>query len=375
MKIANFVMIVAVAVLTVGCGSEGQTKKAGGDKATSSKEFGGGIANKNGDKLPAFSLATSEYPSWSTFMVAGKARLINPEQGGEHGELEKKWGIDVVLQVKDYDPCLTLYGNGQVDAVCMTNMDSLNPALGRPSTAIMPTSTSAGADKVIAVGVDKVEDLKGVKVHGLSRSVSEYVFVRGLESKGLLPNDFQFVSLDPAPAATALQTKSNDVRAICVWNPFALQTLRLVPDAKVIMDSTACPEEVIDQVVVANESLKKEGGDKFACCLCDIFYRVCKAMDEPKTSDATYKALGEDFSNLNVEDMKLCCQETSFYKTPEAGIKLYSSSKFKDTMNTVIDTCKKIHVLEEKAPTVGYSDPNTQLNFDTQYMKRVQDGK
>lgn len=358
-KIAIFGLLLAASVLPLACNKKPE------------------VSENTAERLPVFSLATSEHPSWSTFMVAGKAGLINPDEGGEPGTLEKKWGVDIVLYVKDYDPCLTMYGNGSVDAVCMTNMDSLNPAIGRPSTTIMPTSTSVGADKVIGVGFDTkgqhvANFLKGKKTYGLSKSVSEYVFVRGLQVMELSPKDFQFVNLEPSAAATALQTGSNDVKNICVWNPYALQTLRTQKSAQTVFDSSLIPEEIIDQVVVANEALKREGGENFACCVCDVFYEVNKRMADPKSADVTLKALGENFSNLPVEDMKICVTETRFYGTPEAGIKLYSSDPFRKTMGTVVTTCQQIGVLDaDKAPSIGYGDPNSQLNFETKYMKKV----
>lgn len=321
-------------------------------------------------------------------MVAGKAGLINPKKGGEPGSLEKKWGVDIVLEVKDYDPCLALYGSGTVDAVCMTNMDALNPALGRSSTAIMPTSTSYGADKIIAIGWDdtlRFEDqlemaphvakfLKGKKCYGLAKSVTEYSWVRGLERMGLDPKKFAFVNLEPAAAATAMQTGSNDVQVIGVWNPYALQTLRTQKKARVVFDSRLIREEIIDMVVVANASLEKKGGQDFACCVCDVFYEVSRrlASDKAWVSDATFKALGADFSNLGVEDMKLCCKETQFYSTPADGIKLFDDARFQNTMKIVVSTCQKIGVLDDgKSPTLGYNNKDTQLNFSTEYMKLV----
>lgn len=356
-RIATFVLAAVAAAGLLGC------KGGDGDKK---------VSDGGGEKLPVFSLATSEYPSWSTFVVAAKAGLINPKEGGEPGSLEKKYGVDIVLHVKDYDPCLTMYGSGTVDAVCMTNMDALNPSLTRSSTAILPTSTSAGADKVIAVGVPDVKGLKGQKVYGLSKSVSEYLFVRGLQVKELSPKDFQFVNLEPSAAATAIQTGSNDVKAVCIWNPFALQTLRTQPNAKVLFDSTVIPEEIIDMVVVSNDALKKDKGEDFAACVCETFYEVNKRLADPKSADVTYQALGAEFSNLGVADMKLCCKETSFYATPEAGIKLFSSPKYPETMKTVVTTCQQIGVLEGgKAPTLGYGDGSKQLNFETKFMKKV----
>jgi hypothetical protein len=327
--------------------------------------------------LPAFSIAASEYPSWSTFMVAAKAGLINADQGGKHGTLEEKWGCDVVLSSKDYDTCLTMYGSGIVDAVCITNIDALKPSLTILSTAILPTSTSASADKVIAVGIESIDDLKGQKVYGLSKSVSEYLFVRGLQTEGLLPENYSFNHLDPAAAATSLQTGSNEVKAICVWNPFALQTTRTVPNSKVLFDSSVIPEEIIDMVIMSNVALEKVGSQEFACCVCDVFYTVCSKIDAPESSDATLKALGEDFSHLSVEDMKICATETAFYKTPDAGIKLFSGESLPAKMKTVVETCKLIKILDDVEPSLAYGKSGDQvhLNFDPQYMERSKTGK
>jgi len=341
--------------------------------APEASEDGGSDAVVTTGDLPAFSITASEYPSWSTFMVAAKAGLINPDQGGDYGPLEIKYGVDVVLQVKDYDPCLTMFANGACDATCMTNMDALNPALGRASTAICPTSQSLGADKVIAVGFKSVQDLKGQKVYGLAKSVSEYLFVRGLEQQGENPTDYEFANLDPGAAATALQTGSSDVKAIDVWNPFALQTLRTAKGSTTIFDSTVIPGEIVDMIVIGNDSLAKEGGTNFATCLCDIFYQVSKNLNssDSAVADATLTALGEDFSNLPLADMRIVIKETQFYATPQDGTSLYTSDQFKETMKTVVSTCQKIGVLEDKTPTIGYGDASAQLNFDPQYMEAV----
>lgn len=79
---------------------------------------------------PSFSLAWSEYPSWSVFGVAHMQKLIDGA-AGKQGPIEKKWNVDIVLKEAEYDPCLTMYGAGQADAVCITDMDVLNPATSR----------------------------------------------------------------------------------------------------------------------------------------------------------------------------------------------------------------------------------------------------
>jgi ABC-type nitrate/sulfonate/bicarbonate transport system substrate-binding protein len=364
MKITNFALIASVIMLMAGCG--GETKPT----STSPNEAVTAVSGGN-QKMPSFSVASSEYPSWSTLMVAAKAGLINGEKGGKPGVLEKKWNVDVVLEVKDYDPCLAMFANGAVDAVCMTNMDSLNPALGRPCTAICPTSTSVGADKVIAVGYKTPEELKGQKVFGLAKSVSQYSYVRELKKRGLNPAEYPFENLDPAAAATALQSSSGEIKAICVWNPYALQTLRTNPRSTTICDSSEIPEEIIDMIVMGNDSLKKEGGENFAALLCDTYYAVCDKLNDSdqKVADATLTAIGEDFSKLPLDDMRIVVKETRFYDTPAKGKALFTSAAYKETMKIVVDTCVEIGVLENTLPSIGYNDEGKQLNFSTKYME------
>src|SRR3989339_705678 len=78
--------------------------------------------------VPSFTLAVSEYPSWSgTFLTACDIGLIDGEQG-KMGPMEKKWNVDIVVKDTDYDSCITLFTNGNVDAACLTNIDSLAPS-------------------------------------------------------------------------------------------------------------------------------------------------------------------------------------------------------------------------------------------------------
>lgn len=361
MKLRNF-LLVALALLplltTIGCNQSTTTK-------VESKTV---VAD-----MPEFTLWASEYPSWSTFAVAQKAGLIG-KPGGVPGTLEKKWGVRMKLEMKDYDPCIAAYGAGTIDAVCMTNIDSLNPSMGRPSTAIMPTSTSAGADKVIAVGFKTIEELKGHITYGLDKSVSRYNHYRGLEIKGFSPDEFKFENFDPAAVASAIQTKSEKVKAGSIWNPYALQTVRSSNDIDVLWTSELIPEEIVDMVVMANDALKRPGGEKFACLVCDVQYTVCNKMNDEKTADITFKALGEDFCKLDVPDMKICCHETSFYASPEDGIKLFKNPNFQNNkMPKVIQTCHNIKILEgPEQPTIGWDDETKQLNFSTKYMAMMQ---
>lgn len=320
-----------------------------------------------GKGKPVFKLAWSEYPSWSVFGVAEDEGLIDGREGFL-GTLETRWEVDIVLNLRDYDICIAEYGASTADAVCITNMDILLPSVSRPAVCILPTSTSLGADACIAVGVDGIDALAGKTTYGLQKSVSQYCFERVLEVNGKNPSDFPFKNMDPGAAATAMQTDQSEVQAIMVWNPFVMATLRKRPDAKVLFDSSAIPEEIIDMVVIGKDSLAKEGGERFANALLDAFYSVNKLIDSSETREPTLVALGARFSQLGAADMEIVVQQTEFYNTPAKGLALLTGDKFiQDTMPAVADFLMT-HEMADSVPSFGVNAPDAQLNFDTQFL-------
>jgi NitT/TauT family transport system substrate-binding protein len=327
-----------------------------------------------GAASPSFSLAWSEYPSWSVFGVAHVQKIIDG-RSGRLGPVEKKWNVDIVLKEAEYDPCLSMYGSAQCDAVCITDMDVLNPSLSRPSVIILPTSTSYGADALIVENsITDIKALRGKKVYGLAKSVSEYCFVRNLELLGEKETDFNFSNMDPGAAAVAMQQKQKDIQAIVVWNPFVLETLNKRKDVKVLFDSTKIPNEIIDCVAVAQASLDKPGGKDFACAVIETFYEVNKRLADPKTGDDTLVALGEKFSHLNLESMKKVVQQTKFYSTPKDGLAVLTGSDLPQIMKRVVDFCVT-HEITPKAPKVAYGSKeqasDAALRFDPSYIKMV----
>lgn len=322
---------------------------------------------------PSFTLAWSEYPSWSTFGVAHEYGLINGREG-KLGPIEKRWGVDIVLKEADYDSCLVMYGAGQTDAVAITNMDVLPPSLSLRSVAVLPTSTSYGADALIVPNsVTSLSQLRGKKVYGLAKTVSEYMFVRNLEKNGEQEGDYTFSNMDPAAAALAMQQRNDNIAAIAVWNPFVLQTLRKRSDVHVLADSTSIPGEIIDMVVVSEKSLNRRGGKKFAAAVVDTFYAVSNLVENPATSDDATLALGEKFSNLGLADMREVLKATQFYKTPQDGLAVFNGQQLRKTMTTVVEFCVSHDVVDRK-PTVGYGakGKRVRLRFDPSFMQQVQ---
>lgn len=351
----------------------GVTGLTGCENSASKPNDKAGTPNASSEPPPVFSLAWSEYPSWSVFGVAETKGLLDGAEGSM-GEMERKWNVDIVLKQLDYDPCLQAYGASTVDAVCMTNMDSLAPSISRPSVGILPTSTSVGADACIVVGIDSIEALKGKETFGLERSVSQYCFERVLELNNQKPADFIFKNMDPGAAAQAMQLKDASISSIMVWNPFVMSTLRARSDSKVLFDSSAIPEEIIDMVVVSKDSLAKKGGPNFAYAIIETYYEINKLMGDPKTSDETLIAIGSKFSSLGLEDMKKVVEQTRFYKNADEALALLKGDKFqKETTPKVVEFCVS-HGMVEKAPTVGFGQADAQFNIDPSFLEAIKAG-
>jgi hypothetical protein len=131
--------------LIVGCGGSSDTT-GGGDA----------VEPEPAAPLPVFSFAWSEHPGWSMFAVAQDRSLLNGDAGST-GTIEDRWGVDIELKKADYQQGITDFANGAVDAVCITNADSLAPSLKRPCVAILPTSKGAhGASESTAVADDTI---------------------------------------------------------------------------------------------------------------------------------------------------------------------------------------------------------------------------
>jgi len=317
---------------------------------------------------PSFTLAWSEYPSWSAFGVLHEAGILNGAKG-KLGSVERKWNVDIVLEEMDYDSTIQLYASGRADAVCITNMDILSPSLSLSSVAILPTSTSHGADALIVSDkIKNLNDLKGVEVAGLDLSVSSYTFDSNLELKGESPDHYKFVNMDPGTAA--LQFQQGQLDAIVVWNPFVLDTLEKRNDSRVMFDSTTIPGEIIDMVVANKASLSKPKGREFALAVIDAFYELNKMLADPAEGDDTLIALGEKFSNLGLSSMKKVVQQTKFYSTPSAAIELFEGGELKTTMEKVVNYCIKRQLIEQW-PSIKYGKGDADLIFDAYYIKAV----
>lgn len=334
---------------------------------------------------PTFSLAWSEYPSWSIFGVAEVLGLLNGEEGLK-GSIEEKWNVDVTLNLLLYLECMNAYGSRTVDAACLTNMDSMILASTRATVVPQGTSTSYGADKLI-VGRDitDIRQLKGVNVNGEALSVAQYVYWRNVELAGEDPVDYPFANMGNADAGVAMRQDS--VKAVQIWNPDALQLLTDRPELRVLADSRSIPGEVVDMIAFGKDTVDRPGGANFVYAVIDTYYEVTAALEDPEQRDFVTVELGKRFSNLNLVSMRKCLQQTLLYDTPAKGLALMTGGQLFPTgdvetngnleaINRRVAEAVVRFRLVESVPTIGYGPKqegaeDVQIRFDPSYLQHV----
>ena len=98
-----------------------------------------------------------------------------------------------------------------------------------------------------------------------------------------------------------------------------------------------------------------------------------KLLEAPDTRDEALIALGEKFSNLDLQSMRKVVQQTKFYKTPKEADALFTSSRMKEVMQLVVKFCvnKKIVPREPKIEFGHKKGAKVNLRFDVSYIRRV----
>lgn len=326
-------------------------------------------------EAPQFTLAVSESPSWSgTFLTAWDIGLIQGE-AGKLGPIESKWNVDLVIKKADYIACMLLFLEGSADAICLTNVDSLPLSTSRKAVAILPTSTSAGADAcIVQPSIDNIQSLKNVTIKGLAGSVSEYIFDKCIEALGENPKDFTFESLDPSEVGTELQ--SGSIEAGMTWNPVLMETLNAKPKLKRLFDSSLIKNHIVHMVVAAQDSMAKPNADAFGYALCDTYFSICKMMLKKETTDQILPEMGKRVANLGLQDMHTIVTETQFYLTPSRALKLFEGETLPKLMREEIIPWSTNKGLLEKndLPKIAFDNSHSaNLIFDSQYIQKIAD--
>jgi len=269
----------------------------------------------------------SDWPGWVAWEVG----------------IEKGWfkeaGVDVRFNWFDYVASMDAFAAGKLDAVAMTNGDTLvTGATGAKGVMYLINDYSAGNDMVIAApGIASVKDLKGKKVGVEIGFVSHLLLLDALKQSGLTEADVELVNVPTNETPQVLA--SGQVDAIVAWQPNSGSALKLVPGSTAVFTSADQPGLIYDVLAVTPESLstRREDWKK----VMTVWYRIVDYIKDPKTHEDAVSIMAsrvgvpaEEYKEFIKGTRILTLEEAKGYMGTEAGFSsLAGSSKISDDFN------------------------------------------
>ena len=277
----------------------------------------------------------SDWPGWVTWEIAIEKNMFKEE------------GVEVEFEWFDYVASMDAFAAGQLDAVAMTNGDTLvTGATGAQSVMILINDYSNGNDMVVAKpGIKSIKALKGKKIGVEIGFVGHLLLLNALEKNGLTEKDVELVNVPTNETPQVLA--SGDVDAIVAWQPNSGQALKLVPGSKRVYSSSDEPGLIYDVLAVSPSSLAKNRAEWKK--VLKVWYRAVDFLQNPKTraeavsimaarvglKPAEYEGFIEGTKILTLEEAKKHIKKTNDFKS------LYGSSKISDDFNVANEVYKK----------------------------------
>ena len=229
--------------------------------------------------LPAapLKIAYSDWPGWVAWEVAIQKGWI------------KQAGVDAEFLWFEYGPSMEAFTAGKVDAVMVTNGDSLvTGANGAKNVVIMLTDYSNGNDMIIAKpGIKTVKELKGKKL-GLEVGVVEHLMLlNALKKNGLTESDLTIVNTPTGQTPQVLA--SGQVDAVAAWQPNAGQALKALAGSTAIYTSADEPGLIYDTITVSPQSLAQRRADWVK--LVSLWDKVLAYIQDPSTKADALKIM------------------------------------------------------------------------------------
>lgn len=281
----------------------------------------------NAHAAPPLKIGYSDWPGWVAWQVA----------------IDKGWfkeaGVDVKFEWFDYSASMDAFAAGKLDAVGMTNGDTLvTGSGGAKSTIILITDYSSGNDQIIAKpGIKSLKDLKGKKVAVEMGLVDHLMIVNALKKAGMKESDVKLVNAKTNELPQVFTAP--DIAAIGVWQPIAGEALKAVPGSKAIYTSADEPGLIYDVIATTPASAKSRKADWLK--VMQVWDRIVAYIKDPKTqpdavkimaarsgvTPAEYQTFLDGTHLLSTEDAKKIYVKGNGFDT------LYGSTKFVNEFN------------------------------------------
>lgn len=362
-KFRRSLAALAALVLVTGCGSSKTVDENGKPLSEAAKK--------------EFTIGWSIYTGYMPWDYAQRSGIV--------AKWEKKYRIKIhFVQVNEYIESVNQFTAGKLDGVAATTMDLLAvPAAGgKDTTALIIADYSNGNDGVVMKNGASLSDLRGRTVNLVELTVSHYLLARGLQLHGMTLSDVKTVNTSDADIVGAFA--SPEVVAVATWNP-QLLTIRKLPGAVELFDSSKIPNELLDVMGVSTATLR--ANPDFGKALVGIWYDVMAEIGRKDAKSKAAHAIMAKDAGSTAADFDAQLATTHFYTSPK------DASLFAVSPNLVAVTDRvRTFSFEQgifgpgakSADAIGIEFPggrvlgdraNIKLRFDQSYMKMAADGK
>ncbi len=332
---------------------------------------------------PSFTVGWSIYVGWNPYYYMNKSGILK--------KWANKYGVSIRVQRFDYAPSLDAFVAKNIDACTMTNMEALDmpAASGVDSTAILIGDYSNGNDAVEVRNNLSFAQLPGKTVMLVQKTVSEYLFERGMTLNGQ-QNQIRRVKLlntSDSDIVTAFLSDSSH-QAVVTWKPLVSQ-IRKAKGVTTLFDSSKIPGEILDLLVVRTEVLNRPDGSgvRFAKAMAGAWYETMSELSSngplrKKALEGVAEASGDRLDSLTEQ-----LATTHLFATPASAAQFATAPELKQTMNLVRNFCFAHGLLGEGTRSAddvairfpdGSVEGNTsrvRFRYDATYMKLAAEGK
>ena len=332
---------------------------------------------------PSFTVGWSIYVGWNPYQYMVKSGILR--------KWSDKYNVNIRVQRFDYAPSVEAFAAKNIDACTMTNMEALDmpAAAGVDTTAIIVGDYSNGNDALLVRNGLTFQNLPGKQIMLVQKTVSEYLFERGMVLNGMQDQirRVRLLNTSDSDIVTAFLSKPSN-EAVVTWKPLVSQ-IASNKGIATLFDSSKIPGEILDLLVVRTEVLNRPGGAgaRFAKAVTAAWYEV---MAQLKGGGAlAEKAIAgiAEASNDPVPSMKEQLSTTHLFDTPRAAVAFTTSPDLKARMDLVRNFCFTHALLGQGTSSVDdvailYPDGSVQgrkdrvrLRFESKYMQLAQENK
>jgi NitT/TauT family transport system substrate-binding protein len=330
---------------------------------------------------PSFTVGWSVYVGWNPYYYMAKSGILR--------KWANKYGIAIKAQRFDYAASIDAFVAGNVDACAMTNMEALDlpAASGIDTTAVIVGDYSNGNDVVFARNGATFKTLAGKRVLLVQKTVSEYLFERGMVLNGMESQlkQVKLVNTSDSDIVTAYMSDAS-ATGVVTWKPLASQVAKM-KGVTPLFNSSQVPGEILDLAVVRTDVLNRAdgSGQKFAKALTGAWYETLAQMSGPN-ADKVLTVVAEAGQDTLASYKEQLATTKLFYKPAEA-LEMTHSAGLKEKMALVRQFCFTHGLLGKNVASpddvaIRYADGSVQgkkervrLRFETSYMQMAGEGK